>query len=172
MIVVVDSSVLVYLFDVSASAPIDPKTRAPVEKCRDRVDHLISSLSKSNTKLIIPTPVLAEVLVNANKAGPEWVSLLERDRNIRIVSFDTLAAIECSELAKNRNQIRNIGHKRNKAKFDEQIVAIAKVVQAEKIYSDDRDIKALIGDDIEVIGILDLPLPEADPQGSLPGLDN
>lgn len=113
MIVVIDSSVLVYLLDVNASPPINPDTDAPVEKCRERVDHLISSLSKSNTKLIIPTPVLAEVLVSADQAGPEWLNLLEKDRNIRIASFDTLAAIECSELSKIRNQQRSSGPTRN-----------------------------------------------------------
>lgn len=47
-----------------------------------------------------------------------------------------------------------------KLKFDQQIVAIARVHQATIIYSDDRDIRAIatrLG--LEVIGIADLELP-------------
>ena len=52
-----------------------------------------------------------------------------------------------------------------KAKFDRQIVAIAKVHRATAIYSDDGDVKSL-GEraKIKVIGIADLELPPQDAQ--------
>lgn len=55
-----------------------------------------------------------------------------------------------------------------KAKFDDQIVAIAAVEGAGKMYSDDPHIKKRAGGRFEVIGIGDLPLPPESAQGSLP----
>ena len=47
-----------------------------------------------------------------------------------------------------------------KVKYDRQIVAIAKVCGASKIYSDDGDIEAMAkGSNIEVIKLAALPLP-------------
>ena len=49
---------------------------------------------------------------------------------------------------------------------DRQIVAIAKVVRATAIYSDDKDIRSIAAmEDISVIGLADLPLPAEDLQG-------
>jgi hypothetical protein len=50
----------------------------------------------------------------------------------------------------------------SKVKFDRQIVAIARVEGAERIYSNDDDIKRLgASDGIEVITLDDLELPPA-----------
>jgi hypothetical protein len=55
-----------------------------------------------------------------------------------------------------------------KVKFDRQIVAIAKVVGATVIYSDDKDVATLAKKQgIETIGVADLPLPKEDAQMTL-----
>ena len=44
MIVVFDASVLVYLIDADAKAPLDPSTGKPLEQCKERIKHLLASL--------------------------------------------------------------------------------------------------------------------------------
>lgn len=94
------------------------------------------------------------------------MTLLTGKRAIRIVPFDQLAAIECAELARTRKQ-RAHTSTRNKAKFDEQIIAIAVAARAEEILSDDGDIRALAPPHVKVRGISDLDLP---PESAEPGL--
>jgi predicted nucleic acid-binding protein len=166
LIVVIDATVLIYLFDSNANAPLDTSTGLPVSECAKRVDYLITELSRSNVTLVVPTPVLAEVLIRAGSAGPKWLQVLEKNKNVRISPFDTMAAVECSAMARQRAATTG-NAAREKSKFDEQIVAIGRVNGATKYLSDDSDIKKLVGTSASVEGILDLPLPPTDPQGSL-----
>lgn len=152
------------MFDPESGVPCDPDG-VPVERCKERVDHLVDRLSKSGGHLLVPTPALSELLVGAGAAGPEWMSRLNNKRAIRIVPFDTLAAVECAALARDRAS-RVSTAPRAKAKFDEQIVAIAKLHGAVEIYSDDSDIRKLAPSEIAVIGIAELPLPPEAAQGS------
>ena len=80
--------------------------------------------------------------------------------------FDEMAAIE---LAAIEYESRRKGDKRGgskmpwtKVKFDRQIVAVAKVNGAKRIYSDDADvIKFAAKADLEVVSTWQLPLPLA-----------
>lgn len=159
MITVIDASVLLYMLDARASAPIDRNTGQPVTDCKARIDHLVETLAKRQDKLVIPTPALAEVLVMAGTAGPEWLRLLRQSRHIRLGDFDERAAIECAMLAATRRTGGADTRPRAKAKFDEQIVAIANVAGAKIIYSDDSDIAGMVRGGVQVIGVGALPLP-------------
>lgn len=165
MIAAIDASVLLLMFDPDAGVPRGPDGE-PVERCKERVDYLVERLSKSGGHLLVPTPALSELLVGAGAAGQEWMSRLNNRRSIRIVPFDALAAVECAALARDRAS-RNSTSPRAKAKFDEQIVAIAKLHRAVEIYSDDDDIRKLAAADMTVIGIAELPLPPEAAQRSL-----
>ena len=169
MIVAFDASVLVYFFDEQAKAPIDPATHQPVVDCKPRIDYLIASLQREKAKIIIPTPSLGEVLVKAQGAAPIWLQLLHKSRHFRIVAFDERAAVEYAATQENRKAAgeKSPSSTRAKAKFDDQIVAIASVEGATVIYSDDPDIKKLAGTRCKVIGIADLPLPPQDAQMKL-----
>lgn len=170
--VVFDASILVFLLDPNASPPLDPATNNPVLRARDRVDFLVSSLEKSKTKIVIPTPALSEVLIFAGNAGQDYLMEMNTNSCFKIVDFDQRAAIEIA--ATIRSAIDK-GDKRNgiqaswaKIKFDRQIISIAKVERATSIYSDDEDIKKLAPKSgIKVIGIAELPLPPEDEQKSL-----
>ena len=161
MIVAFDTSVLVYFFDEKANAPIDAATGAPVADCQERLDFLIATLQRDKAKIVIPTPALGELLVKAQQAAPEWLALLHKSRHFRIVGFDERAAVEFAATQADRiaSGQKNEGASRAKAKFDDQIVAIAAVEGATVIYSDDPHIKKLAGSRFEVIGVADLPLP-------------
>lgn len=164
MIVVVDSTVLLPLIDPTISVASGADGAVP-DRCNERLDHLIDSLSKEGGRMVIPTPVLAEVLTKAGSAGPDWLATLKGRRAIRIADFDERAAIECAALAHGRKGRRN-GASRAKAKFDEQIVAIAVIVGADLILSDDGDIHSFAPSGLAVQGIGSLPLPPEDPQHS------
>ncbi len=169
MIVVVDSTVLLHLIDPNVSVPADAAGNVP-DQCSKRLNHLVEQLSKQSGRLIVPTPVLAEVLVRAGAAGQDWLTAFKGRRAVRIADFDERAAVECAAMARERGQ-RAHSTPRSKAKFDEQIVAIAVIENAEMILSDDQDIRALAPRGMAVKGIGDLELPPEAAQAGLFGDD-
>lgn len=170
MIVAFDTSVLVYFFDEQARPPLDPASGAPVSECKDRLDFLIATLQRDKAKIVIPTPALGELLVKAQQAAPEWLDMLHKSKHFKIAGFDERAAIEFAATQAERlaSGQKSEGASRAKAKFDDQIVAIAAVERATVIYSDDPHIKRLAGTRFEIIGVSDLPLPRRDAQFNFP----
>jgi hypothetical protein len=140
----------------------------------ERVDYLITSLQRERAKIIVPTPSLAEVLVRAEQAGPEYLRIFGSSRYFRIVAFDERAAVEFAARQAERKAagVKSSPQTRAKAKFDDQIVSIAAVESATIIYSDDPDIKKLAGSRFDVIGIAALPLPPEKPDPPLLSLMN
>lgn len=163
MTAAIDTSLLLYILNEETSAPIDPSTGKPVERCAERVNLLIAELAKKREKLIVPTPVLAEVLVRAGSAAPAYLRILETNRAIRLVDFNALAAVEASVMIAEvfGSADKPVGgDARVKMKFDIMIAAIAKVNGATTVYSDDPGI-AKLGKrhGFDVIGIAQLPPP-------------
>ena len=125
-------------------------------------------MQQARATLIIPTPALSEILVYAGEAAAEWLSILAGLRCVRIAPFDTLAAVECAHLAHSRMvDGRPTDVTKRKAKFDEQIIAIAIVEEADEILTDDVHIRRLVAGRMTVRGIADLPLPPEDRQMGL-----
>jgi hypothetical protein len=170
LIVAFDASILIYVIDEQAKPPIDPATGNPVDRCNDRVMHLLESLQQQNAKIVIPTPALAEVLVRAAKGGPDFLRILSSSKHFRIAPFDERAAVEFAARQAERiaANARAPATTRTKAKFDDQIVAIAAVENATTIYSDDEDIAKLAEGRFGVIKIAAIPLPPEAAQGKLP----
>lgn len=54
--VAMDATTLLLLLFPSAPPPLDPATKLPVEKCKERVELLLENLSKAGIKVVIPTP--------------------------------------------------------------------------------------------------------------------
>ena len=67
---------------------------ASVPRARDRVLQLIETLHQQREKIVIPTPVLAEVFVHSGHAGGVYLAELQKSSKFRIAAFDTRAAIE------------------------------------------------------------------------------
>jgi predicted nucleic acid-binding protein len=171
--VVLDATILMLFFRPDVNVPLGPGGKE-IESPKARVDYLIERLEKSRTKIVVPTPVMSEILVRAGpQASQRIVEELNRLAVFRVEPFDAMAAIEVAAMT--RNSIDGTGKKRGKAtgtwakiKFDRQIVAIAKVTRATTIYSDDRDIRAIASaESIPVVGLSDLPLPDKDSQPDL-----
>lgn len=167
MIVVFDASMLVYVVTPNAAAPIDQKTNQSVTQCAERIEYLLNNLQQARGRVVIPAPALAEVLVKASDAAADYLAQITRSRHFSIRPFDTLAAVEHADVQRQRRNSGTVpkSQTRPKAKFDDQIFAIARVAGAETVYSDDPDIKALCRHfGMACVGIADLPLPPEDPQ--------
>lgn len=167
--VVIDATMLLLLLRPGTLAPTDSEG-VSISKPKERIEFLIQKLQKEKTKIIIPTPALSETLVRAGtEASLQIVEYINKYAIFRIEPFDTRASIELATIS--REAIGRKGKRGGttavwaKVKFDRQIVAIAKVVGATEIYSDDKDMVELAkAVNIKVIGVSDLPLPEEGPQ--------
>lgn len=151
----------------------------PIKLAKERLEALVSRIAQNRDQIIIPTPVLSEVLV---KISPEQITELLTELNgsvwFRLEAFDAAAAVE---LGRRTAVAIAQGDKREglndapwtKVKFDRQIVAVAIVAQATEIISDDPHVKA-IGDrwGIKVTSVEELPVPsEFIPPPLLAGLE-
>jgi predicted nucleic acid-binding protein len=168
-----DTTTLLLLIDPTAKPPIDPKTRKPVERCKERLEHLTETLSQAGTKIVIPTPVLAEILVCAgSSAKSTYLAEIQGAATFQIVAFDVKSAVELSFLIDGEG--KQAGKKRPgketwaKVKFDRQIIATAKAYGVKDIYTDDQH----LGEVATLNGIAthhtwDLPIPPPKKQGEL-----
>ncbi|KAB6717007.1 PIN domain-containing protein [Roseobacter sp. TSBP12] len=172
--VVFDSSILLLVLDPNAKAPVDPATGISVEKAAERIEYLITNLTADKEKIVIPTPVLSEVLVHAGGAMQAYLDTLNGQAAFRIAPFDQKAAIEAA-LAMS-DAIKRGGHRidaanpdatKTKIKFDRQIVAIAKAEGVHAVYSDDADVHSYAKHaGLDAYRTADLDLPPEDPQQS------
>lgn len=175
--VVFDATTLLFVLSANVAAPLDSKTGKPLNRAKERVDFLLAELEKRRTKIIVPTPALAEILVRAAAAGPGYLQKLTTSAHFKIVAFEERAAVEVSVMTA---QELKEGIKRApgvtfaKLKYDRQIVAIARVEGAAAIYSDDEDMKTLAARaGIPIVRLEHLPLPpeEKPPQPDMFGKD-
>lgn len=170
MKVIIDTSVLSILFNQNAKPPIDKETKKPLEHFKERVNNLIQTLSKEKAQVIIPSPVLTEILIPATVGQRETIETLSKSP-FKITGFDHRASIECSIMlrrffseSKNRKEMTSNFNKQ-KVKFDYQIFSIGLVEQVEAIYSDDKDIRKLGKKfNIPVIGSNDLEVSLSEKQ--------
>jgi hypothetical protein len=139
---------------------------APIKLAKERLDALVERIANAKDQILIPTPVLSELMVKIN---PEQINGLLVQLNgsvwFRIESFDAAAAVE---VGIRTSMAIAAGDKREgltdapwtKVKFDRQIVAIAMMAQASELISDDPHVKT-IGErwGLKVTSIEDLPIP-------------
>jgi hypothetical protein len=161
---VFDTTFMLLLTDDLALAP--PAPAGVTDEARDRLTLLLETLDNARDHIVLPTPVLTELLVSGRADPGATLNVLNGLARMRMEAFGTRAAIECAEML--RRMVRGSGP-RSKVKFDHQIVAIAKAVGAASVYSDDHDVKALCGRErITCLGVWDLPPRLVNPQASLP----
>jgi predicted nucleic acid-binding protein len=155
-----------------ARFPRDPETDAPIQEPAKRIQFLVDELTKQRATIIIPAPALSEFLVVVHPAGPEYIQTLNRSARFDIQPFDTRAAVEAAEMYRSfidaGDRRGGSDDDRQKINVDRQIVAIAKVNGAERLYTADRGI-ILIGDrwGLPCAPVWKLPLPPLDAQPNL-----
>ena len=164
--VVFDTETLLYTLDHTLIPPLDPNTDQPVTYVKERIDALVKELESKRAKIVIPTPVIAELVVlSGAPGGSEYLQRIGRLSCFQVESFDQRSAIE---LALMTYKAIKSGDKRAgsnavmaKIKFDRQIVAIAKVHAVSAIYTCDKNLTTFAqNNDLNVIAVWDLPLPE------------
>ena len=141
-VVVFDASFLLPIFSRNLhTIPRDPSTGKPVERYDERIDFLLNQLERKGAKMLIPAPALSEILVRVEEEEiEEYLEMIYSRSTFLIASFEEEDAIEVAEMSR---RAKEQGDKRggstevwNKVKFDRQIIATAKVNDAETIYSD------------------------------------
>lgn len=173
--VVFDTSTILFALDPKTRPPLDPATNLLLTRCPERIELLISELSKTQTGILIPTPVLSEFMV---KAGPNkhlYLGRFKASKNFTVAPFDELAAIELALLDDpDLKSARLLDPQLTKAKikFDRQVVAIAKVQGAKRIITDDGNL-AKVAQRNGIIPTMtwELPLPPEKPQDKQYGLN-
>lgn len=169
MTAAIDTSLLLLLLDPNTPVPKDETGKA-IPDAQKRVLHLLNELSKARRKLIIPTPVLSEMLLLTQTAGQQYLEKINKSRAFVVAPFDQKAAIELALMtALSKRQAKKLragsAVTAAKLKFDRQIVAIAKVNGAKTIYAGDGDLATFAKDNgIEAIKLEELVLPESDRQ--------
>lgn len=162
MIVAFDNTILSLLLHPEADAPLDPATGAPFARAQDRIAYLVEQLREAQARILIPASVLAEFLTFA---GSEYLAIINQSAHFEIAPFDQRAAVEAAAVQKKANasvkgKKSGLSGKWQTIKVDRQIVAIAKVRNAERIYTTDGDVAALAKESgITPVGLTDLPLP-------------
>ncbi len=161
--VLFDAGFLSILFHPNPRVPVDPATGKPPAFARERIEHLIDTLSDNGEKILVPTPALAELLVALGKGGAQAIADLHGEAAFRIVDFDERAAIELalmSETGQGQKKQKEQAGTWAKVKFDRQIVAIAKVNKTKTIYSTDNGVLHLAHKEgLKGIACHDIPMP-------------
>ena len=164
-----DAGYLGLLLHPAAKPPLDPLTKKPLTRAKDRIERLVDDLHASNERVVIPTPALCEFLVLAEDYAQQYLSDLANQPSFYVRPFDQMAAVELAAmelLARRKGGKRlptSLGTPWQKVKYDRQIVAISKVHQVHTIYSDDNDIRVIAENEgIKVIPCWELPLPPSD----------
>jgi len=131
-----------------------------------RLQYLVK---KQDTVIVVPTPVIAEYLVQVDEQGLAWLAAQRRRKNFLTPPFDLRAAQECALLEKQAlakgMKLTGKLDSRQKVKVDRQILAIVFVNQCDLLYTADKGLARLsqwIG--LECADISDLPLPPQDNQ--------
>jgi hypothetical protein len=164
VIVAFDAGMLSILIHPGARVPDDPETGEPLERAKERIEHLVATLEEEGSTIVIPTPALAEFLVLADEAGATYLRILHTHASFDVRPFDEMAAIDCAE---SQRRALATGDKKSgaagsaqKIKVDRQIVAIATSLRADRIYTTDRDVvKIAAFANLPAIALWDLPLP-------------
>jgi len=170
--VILDATTLLLLIDPKARPPLDPSTRKPLERCKDRLEYLRDSLSEAGTRVVIPTPVLSEVLVGAGTARSQYLTEITTSHAFLVAPFDVKAAVELSFLldggAKPAKRKLTRQETWAKVKFDRQIIAIARANRIKDIYTDDGNLTSVAtANDVAVHHTWELPLPPQKQQQEL-----
>lgn len=159
--VVFDANFLIYF--------LDPRIQGGIGS-NPRIDHLVATIQKSGERIAVPTPALSELLVRAGDAGPRYLDIIARSRYFRVAEFGERAAVEAAALtrdaiSKGGKRGATPGAEWAKVKFDRQIVAIARVVGATAIYTNDGQLAVhAIAAGMDAIELAALPDPPIQPQ--------
>ncbi len=132
-----------------------------------RAEHLFELLERDGHKLMLPAPVLTEILLPVPlELHNNFLELIQR--KFRIGDVDAIASVKAAQIWNARSSDAELkAYRKNhhiakdKMKFDFQIAAIAITKGCDAIYSHDPHIHKFVGDIIPVMKLPNLPPPPA-----------
>lgn len=146
MISLFDCNFLSILFNERARIPRRADGKLVVENAQERIDLLVKDISKERSKIILPTPALAEFMLLAQSEWTRYLTLIRRNSIFEIAGFDEAEAAELVQLCLLEGKVKAKGPGAEtwaKVKYDRQIVAIAKTKRVEVVYSTDGGVRKL-----------------------------
>lgn len=164
MVAAFDNNVLCLLLHPDADVPSDPSTGKPVSRAKDRMSYLVEQFREAGSRILIPTPVLAEFLTFA---APDYLAVINSSSHFEIAPFDQRAAIEVARAIQKAKagpgKKLGIDAKWQKIKVDWQIAAIAKIGGAGTLYTTDSDLRTIAAEfKVNAVHVADLPLPPSE----------
>ncbi|GHT96824.1 hypothetical protein FACS1894116_14480 [Betaproteobacteria bacterium] len=142
----IDSNVIISLFS--------NKTE---ERDRFRIQGLFQDVAENKEKILLPAPALAELVAHASG---EEMALVGSDI-FRVAPFDAKAAYECAVFLRKWAKTTKQPRQRVRAKFDFQILAIAKTNDVALFVTDDRQfLRQAMAEGIAAKLVSELPIPD------------
>ncbi|GHT90393.1 hypothetical protein AGMMS49545_03770 [Betaproteobacteria bacterium] len=142
----IDANVLISLF-----------SKKTEERDRFRIQGLFQDAAKNKEKILLPAPALAEF---AAHASGEEMALVGSDA-FRIAPFDAKAAYECAVFLQKWAKTTKQPRQKVRAKFDFQILAIAKTNAVALLVTDDRQLlRQAKAEGIMAKLVSELPIPD------------
>lgn len=146
MRVVLDTNVLLQVIGNVKPGSIlyDPRSTQPIERAGDRAEALVERIDTAGGSVLIPAPVLAEVLIGLGPGqSTELVESIRQLSCFEIVSFDEVAAIECAGMITPQElkaALADPSVTKAKFRFDRQILAIALANNVNEIWTHDKQL--------------------------------
>jgi predicted nucleic acid-binding protein len=149
MITVIDANVLIALFKKQTS-----------DDNGVRIEGFIEESRVARNRIIIPSPALSEFYA---KAHPHELDFIFNNRVFQVSPFDAKAAIVCGEMLRIwADGLDGDKKDRHKAKFDMQIISIAKSIGADRIITNDKKLRTkAVKENINSIDISELQIPDS-----------
>lgn len=144
MRIVFDTNILIQLITgpKDGTSLTAPDTGEVVYDTKRRAEALLDMVKNNDGVVVIPTPVLAEYLVGIERAQHQThIDLIQQNASFELASFDEIAAIECA-LLPTLQELKQMlpSQSSNKVKFDRQIVAIAKSLNVDEVWTHDHGV--------------------------------
>ena len=167
MAVVWDATMLSLLLHQTARIPAAPGSEKPITQARERIEKLLAELGRQKETILIPAPALTEFLYLVEEAGPGYLQTIDKKASFEVAPYDEKAAIEAAEIMKKfkKEDGKPFGSgdgARQMVKVDQQIVAIAKSVGVDCLYTADHGMFRMAQRlNLPVRGLWDLDPPES-----------
>lgn len=85
--VVIDATILMLFFRTDVGVPTGPDG-AKIDHPKERIQYLIQQLEKAKTRVVIPTPVLSELLVRAGLVASQ--KIVEEINRLAVFRIESL----------------------------------------------------------------------------------
>ncbi|MBU2887710.1 hypothetical protein KO507_18240 [Gilvimarinus agarilyticus] len=108
-------------------------------------DELVAQVERTNSVLLIPTPVLFGFLIGAEpERFQQYLDGINGSACLELVDFDAAAAVECA-LLPSRQELAQLSpdEAASKLKYGRQIVSIALASVADEVWSHDKPLRKL-----------------------------